>query len=373
MKLAYVANVRMPTEKAHGLQIMQMCRAFAAAGHEVTLVVPKRRNPIKEDVWAYYGFPATFRIETVPSLDLIRYAGWLGNLALWLSAAFFGRRARPVLKRLAPEVVYSRDPFAALWAPPGPKIVFEAHDYPRRDRWYLPIWKRYDRIVAVTKGLADRFARAGVPSAKLVVAHDAVDTARFASNGGRVEARRRLGLPEDGFIAAYAGSLYPHKGVDDLVEAVAKLKGEVETVVVGDGADLARVKAASERLGAPVRFDGHVPHARVRDYLQSADVAVLPNRGGSAYDERYTSPMKLFEYLAAGKAIVASDLPAMREALDDACAVFTPPQDPQALAAAILKLKREPALRERLERCAFERAKSHTWDARARQVLHGLP
>ncbi len=351
MRIAYVANVRIPTEKAHGLQIMQMCRAFAAAGHEVTLVVPKRKNPIRDDAWTYYGFAPTFTIETVPSLDFIRYAKHLGNAALWLSAFFFGRAARPVLKRLAPDIVYSRDPYAALWAPPGPKVVFEAHDYPRHDRWYLPVWKRYDRIVTVTKGLADRFSRAGVEASKLVVAHDAVDAARFASNGGRVEARRALKLPEDRFLVVYAGSLYPHKGADDLVEAAAKLKGEAEVVLIGGaGADMARVKALAERLGAPARFDGHVPHARVRDYLQAADVAVLPNRGGSDYDERYTSPMKLFEYLAAGKAIVASDLPAMREALDDSCAVFTPPRDPDALAGAILKLKREAALRERLER-----------------------
>jgi hypothetical protein len=95
MKIVYVANARLPTERAHGLQIMQMCDAFARAGHEVALVVPDRQNPITATPWEYYGLEPCFMIVRVPIFDFIPYDRRLGNAALWLSTLWFvcGRAA----------------------------------------------------------------------------------------------------------------------------------------------------------------------------------------------------------------------------------------------------------------------------------------
>src|SRR5688572_20984418 len=132
MKIAYVANVRMPTEKAHGLQIMHMCRAFTLGGHDVTLIVPKRKNWIEKSIWEFYDAEPIFKIVEVPIVDFIVWDKWLGNFALWLETLWFGKNGRRVIEELAPDVVYSRDPFSSAWTPRWIPHVFEAHTFPNR-------------------------------------------------------------------------------------------------------------------------------------------------------------------------------------------------------------------------------------------------
>jgi glycosyltransferase involved in cell wall biosynthesis len=374
MKIAYVANVRMPTEKAHGVQIMQMCRAFSQVGHEVTLVVPARRNTIEKTVWEFYGVEPSFQIVYVPIVDFITWDKWLGNLALWLETLWFGLAARRVVASLKPDVVYSRDPLSSAWVPSRFRRVFEAHDFPNRFLWlYRQLWRRCDRIVALTAGLRDRFASFGLPTDRLVVAHDAVDPERFECPETQAEAREALHLPQ-GFMAVYVGALYPQKGSLDLLEAARHVSSGVKIAIVGGTGELLeqfQTRAAELKL-TNVFLPGQVPHAGVALWLRAADVAVLPNRGGSDYAERYTSPMKLFEYLAAGLPVVTSDLPTVREVLQPDEAVFTPPEDPGALAERLNELSWSPAEVIRLEEVSRRLAQSHTWRSRAEFVLSGI-
>ena len=108
MKIAYVANVRMPTEKAHGLQIMHMCRAFTLGGHDVTLIVPKRKNWIEKSIWEFYDAEPIFKIVEVPIVDFIVLLFVVlsgGMLLVWLLRALL--RPRPP-RRLLTLVIEER-------------------------------------------------------------------------------------------------------------------------------------------------------------------------------------------------------------------------------------------------------------------------
>jgi len=183
-----------------------------------------------------------------------------------------------------------------------------------------------------------------------IVAPNGFDPAVFAM--ARHSTRMDLGLPE-GALALYAGSDNPEKGADVVRRAGRKLTTPGISIVL---------------IGTKEK---HIEHARVPDYLLAADMLLLPNtREGES--EHFTSPIKLFEYLAAGKAIIASDLPSIREILTDGDALFVPPGNSQALAEAIETLARDSELRARLARRSKELSISYTWSARVEHILNAI-
>ncbi|HEU0107000.1 MAG TPA: glycosyltransferase, partial [Vicinamibacteria bacterium] len=181
------------------------------------------------------------------------------------------------------------------------------------------------------------------------------------------------GLPDGEPEILYAGQLYPWKGVDVLVEAFAQVpRGRL--VILGGieaEADIARVRALVDRLGLGERVDmpGLVPQARVADALRRATVVAVPFLR-TAMTERHTSPLKAFEAMAAGRAIVASDLPSTREVLcHGQTAWLVPPGDAAALAAGLRHVLDDRALAESLARAAHAAAPAYGWPARALALL----
>jgi glycosyltransferase involved in cell wall biosynthesis len=163
--------------------------------------------------------------------------------------------------------------------------------------------------------------------------------------------------------------------VDVLLEAIARLPRARGLIVGGHSAepDLARTKSVAERLGITgrVTFTGLVEPAHVAQLLTQADVLVLPNPA-SAISTWYTSPLKLFEYMAAGRPIVSSDLPSVREILRDGVnALLVPPGDPVALASAIDRLLTNPELAARLAHAALDDVPKYSWERRA-ELLEAL-
>jgi glycosyltransferase involved in cell wall biosynthesis len=157
-----------------------------------------------------------------------------------------------------------------------------------------------------------------------------------------------------------------------VIEAVAALP-DVQGVIVGghEGEpDLARLKAFALELncGSRVTFSGLIPPPQVAAILTQADVLVLPNRA-SAISNEFTSPLKLFEYMASGRPIVSSDLPSLREVLRDGeNALLVQPGNPQALVAAIARIKDDAALGARLAERAREDVREFTWSRRAERL-----
>jgi glycosyltransferase involved in cell wall biosynthesis len=205
-----------------------------------------------------------------------------------------------------------------------------------------------------------------------MIAADAVDPARFSNLPGRLEARRETRLPEGSRIVCYAGHLYGWKGVRTLALASRHLpEGYLVCVVGGTEEDLVGFRRflKVEKLDR-VLAAGHVPPDRVPAYLAAADVLALPNSAGSETSARFTSPMKLFEYMAAGRPIVASRLPSLQEVLRDGeNALLVEPDDPVALARGLAAVAEDGEMARRLAETARAEVQGRTWDSRAKAIL----
>ncbi len=398
---AYVANTRFPSEKAQAFQIAQMVDAFGATGVEVELIHPARANLDgldAADPQAMYGLRGPVRRRALPVVDLVKLVTIdtpLLNRAPFPALAFGMQVASFAVVAVAHlavsrdcRVIYGRD-WAVLAAASavvrGRPVIWEAHDLPERGRsreWLRRALPRFAGIVAISKGLRTDLLAMGVPAGRVLVAPDAVAGERFADVPDRSSARRAIASAHPGIIGAdgtgelvvYTGHLYPWKGAHVLARASASLRarrpGARIAIVGGTPADVGSFRAfvASERLEG-VHVVGHVAPSEVPTWLAAADIAVLPNSGTSVIGSRYTSPLKLYEYLAAGCPIVASDVPAVREVVTDGeTAVLVRPDDPEALGDGIAGLLAVPVLAQRIGALGRLWVQGSTWDARATAI-----
>ena|GEM_PF-163660 len=397
---AYVANARFPSEKAQSLQIAQMVDAFGASGLVVELIHPARANTGSldaADAQAMYRLRAPLWRRALPVVDLVKLVTidtpWLNRaplpaLAFGVQAASFAVVAVAHLAVSPAQVIYGRD-WAVLGAASavarGRPVIWEAHDLPERAwsrEWLRRVLPRFAGIVAISKGLRTDLLAMGVPAGRVLVAPDAVAEHAFADVPDRLGARRAIASAHPGIVAAdgtgelvvYTGHLYRWKGVHVLARASATLRarrpGARIAIVGGTPADVRSFRAfiASERLEG-VHVVGHVAPAEVPTWLAAADIAVLPNSATSVIGARYTSPLKLYEYLAAGCPIVASDVPAIREVVTDGeTAALVRPDDPEALAEGIAGLLAVPVLAQRMGALGRNWVRGKTWDARAAAI-----
>ena len=365
MKLVYLSNARMPTEKAHGLQIMKTCEALARAGHEVELVIPRRRNHLTADPFEYYGIRSRFPIMTLSTVDLIRF-GRIGfliqELSFALSAIFaLQNDSRPV---------YSRDE-DLLWIMSFFRrrtVIWESH---------VGAWNRAARsvastakaIVVISQGLKDFYIEQGIPRDKITVIPSAIDLDDFAHPESKDASRRRLGLPVDAKIALYIGRLDGWKGSGTFLEASEHVDASIRFAVIGGSS--AEIAPFASRYPL-VAFLGSRPYTELPDNQSAADVLVVPNTGKDLISVRFTSPLKVVAHMASGRPIVASDLPSIRELLADDAALLVPPDDPEAFARAIEKVIADPVLAGKLAARAQEKVALHTWQMRADAIVRIL-
>ena len=207
-------------------------------------------------------------------------------------------------------------------------------------------------------------------------ASNGVNVTRFTSAPDRAAARTALGLPLEERLVVYTGGLYQGRGLEELITAIKGL--EAVLVVVGgtDESAATRLKSLAAEVGAVnVRFEGHRPPAEIPLYLSAADVLAMPYSrrtvapGGVTTD--YMSPIKMFEYMAAARPILATDLPVLHEVLRDGeNALLVPPDDAAALADGLRRLLTDSALADRIARQARCDVEAFTWDARAQAILN---
>jgi glycosyltransferase involved in cell wall biosynthesis len=374
MKLLYLAAIRLPTEKAHGLQIMKTCEAFAAAGAEVELMVPIRRNALTQDPFAYYDVKPEFKITKKASGDFIQY----GPLGFFLSLLSFSEAAHLTREFWDADVIYSRDAFVLLqYIFLGRSLVYEAHTAPTLISKFVA--RRAKRVVVISNGLRIAYEKAGVKKERIIVAPDAIDLAAFAPERASVEskdvARTRLGLPLEKKIVMYIGRLDGWKGVETLCEAAAFLPEDtIIGIIGGEPAQIEsfKKKYAQEIKSQKLLFLGYHAYKDLPNNQQAADVLVLPNTAKDLNSSRYTSPLKLFTYMASLRPIVASDLPSIREVLSDETAFFFTPDDAHSLAEKITEALVHPEIATSTSLKAAEVVKQYTWQSRAHSILNSI-
>lgn len=361
MRLLYAFPEPLPLERARGVQVAHTVAELARLGVEVELAyVP---NPPLHPL-AYYGVEAPAGLSLMP---LSRSLPW--PLARIHSNRLFLWRLQERIAAAPDALLFVRHlKLAALLLRDRPrrKLVYEAHEVFSDT---APVAKRAHQF-----DMENRVLR----TATLVIANSLPTAERLRQLYGEraIEVLSNgVDWPEHlpqkdwahaGSHIAYAGSFFAWKGVSDLVQAASELPGCSITLYGGDAAQLARERARAPAAGAQLEFRGHVPQQEVMRGLASACIAVLPNRDDP--DSRFTSPIKLFEYMAAGCAIVASDLPSLRAVLTEDEAVWVRPGDPASLADSIRSLVSDPERARRMGERAREKARGFTWRVRAERL-----
>lgn len=375
MKIIYLANIRLPSEKAHAIHIVKMCEALANQGNHVELIMAKRYNPDfkNQDVFNFYNLKRNFKIKKLLVIDILNlfsrgpYATWLINLSFALNSFFY------VLFHKS-DLIYSRDGLPLRFISLFKKnIIYEFHEYRIQDKkLYQKLSKKSKGLVVITQGLKELLIKDGINPEDILVAPDAVDINKFKIQNSKLKIQKKLNLPKDKKIVLSNGSLYKWKGVFALVQT-AKYNFDYLIVLIGGMQyDIDRLKKFIQENNLPqdkILILGHKPYKDIPDYLSMADVLVLPNSAKREMSLRYTSPLKMFEYMASQKPIVASDLPSIREILNEKNAVLVEPDNPQALAQGIQKVLQDKKLADEISKQAFEDVQRYTWKKRVEKIL----
>ena len=222
-QLVCIHNIRMPTEKAHGVQISKMCEAFAVAGASVSLLLPTRKNAIQTDVFSYYRVAQTFTVRFLKCVDAIAFFSRWPRLGFYGQALSFLWRLRQ--EEIPPQsVILTRNPEIAWWfGYRGYTVFFDAHRFSTRQQALLSfLLKRVTGIIANSRGTKEAFERAGCSA--VLAAPNAVDLSQFSVP--LFTDRKMFGLPL-GLIATYVGHLFGWKGVD-MVIAAARMASQTD-------------------------------------------------------------------------------------------------------------------------------------------------
>jgi len=365
MKIVYIANVRMPVEKAHGIQIMKMCEAFALAGLEIELILPWRFNPIKTNPFEYYGVKKNFKIRKIFSLDLIplripRICFWIQGLTFAISVFFY------LLFRKA-DIIYSRDSFPLYLLSFFKKnIILELHTLPNNFSLHKRVFKKSKAIITITQKLKGFLIEKGINRNKISVAADGVDLKDFNIKVTKAEVRKKLNLPLDKNIVMYIGLFDEWKGYNTLLQASNLF--DKKTLLVMIGGIKKQVRDLKEKY-PNVIFLGYLPYTDLSVNQKAADVLVIPNSAKMAISKYYTSPLKLFSYMTSKRPIVASDLPSLREVLNKNNAVLVKPDDPQELAQGIRRTLKNPDFSAKISMQAYQDVQKYSWQERVKNIL----
>lgn len=376
MKIFCISLADVPSDTANSIQVMKVCQALTQQDHQVTLLVPENeRSSIRwEDIAAHYGLSEQFEIFWLKT-----FSGRLGRrlfpwFAVWqalsLGAELF--YVWPV-QAAAAVLLLNRD------------VILEMHDLPTGQ--IGPLWFQLflrlqgrKRLLFITQALRRAFEERftpPLPDEQVVIGPNGVDLERFEGLPDPSSARRQLSLP-DRLTIACTGHLYAGRGTA-LFVSLAKLIPEANFIWVGGRSEDVQVwqtDASSWDL-KNITFTGFIPNQELPLYQAAADILLLPYQkeitgsSGKNTAEIYSS-MKMFEYMAVGRAIVASDTLVIREVLNEQNAVFCPAEEIEAWILALKDLLGDQDQRQRLGRQAVQDVQQYTWEKRVKNTLQNF-
>ncbi|MDI6448180.1 glycosyltransferase [Anaerobaca lacustris] len=366
MRIVYLSASSIPSRSANSIHVMRMCEALGKNGHETTLVGKQYDSRLTEDVYGYYGVERAFELALIPCRR-IKGVGVFVLPKLYLR-----------LRQYDPKevLIYARDVYGASVAiRMGFQVIYEAHGLPynrliRGLEASLFRHARLLRLVVISEALKALYVSRFDIADKIVVCHDAASVPSWSSNGDLPWPASR-----DTLQIGYTGHLHPGRGIDIIIECGKRLPQYDFHVIGGDDKDILHWR---QQASANLYFHGFVEPGLISSVCRHCDVLMMPYQTNLAlpYTQANTSgwmsPMKLFEYMASRRAIIASDLPVLREVLDERMAILVPPEDTDRWAEAIKRCE-DGQFRDNLAQNAYEAfLKDYTWEKRAQKALEGI-
>ncbi|GAB4538766.1 MAG: glycosyltransferase family 4 protein [Anaerolineales bacterium] len=378
MKIALITNSRIPSLTANSIQAMKVAQALIQLGHDLRLFAPAEMNPVaQETLCAHYGLRDIPPIEWIPSLKFFRRLD-------------FALRAQRAAERFGAELIYTWLPQSAVWAQARKfPVVLEMHADVAGNMgawWLRQVVQMNGRQLITTTNLAlkkvlERSIR--LPFPHHLVAPNGVELERYQDLPAPPEARQRLNLKEN-LTVGFTGHIYPGRGAELLFE-LAKNLPAVNFLWVGGTPELVefwRGKLSAAQMNN-VTMTGFISHEKIPLYQAASDILLMPYSksisASSGQDiAEVINPMKMFEYMAAGRAIVSADLDSIREILNEGNAVFCEPSSgvrdeelgTRNWAIAIESLLGDEPRRLALGRQARKDAERFTWIEREKRVMN---
>ncbi len=374
MKIAVITNSLIPSLTANSIQAMKVCDALTELGHDLRVFAPAgEKSATSEELLTHYGIRNMFPITWLPSFRPLKRLDFI-----WY--------AQSAARKFQADLIYTWLPQSAalgLWN--NYPVVLEMHADVTGNFgpwWLRQFWmsRGRKRMLVTTRALAralERSTRLQFPDEALQVAPNGANLDRYANLPNPAEARRQLNL-KAGLTAGFTGHFYAGRGMDLLFE-LARALPDVNFLWAGgtpDAVDKWRAKLSAVRA-SNVALTGFIENSRLPLYQAAADILLMPyDRAISASSGQdiaeVINPMKMFDYMAAGRAIVTADLPVIREVLDESRAVFCEPGNVEAWISAIKKLFADEKQRALLSINARKTIEKYTWLSRAQRALENF-
>lgn len=370
MRVLYLHHLPFPWGRAHDVHVIKTVYYLAASGIPTTLLAPLKRpyrNP--EILLKHYGLkapPQNLFFVPLPAFRLLRpFKLTVNRVYEWAARLYFHRHppgAEDLFLFSEPKLA----PMLRKLSPQNPRVL-EIHGL-RYFKTGSPLAEEKEALEGVslglvtTRALRDLIQKVYAPRVHLEHLPLASEVITEKPYAGR----------NDPPLLIYSGQVYPGQGVETLLEALARVPGVHLVVVGGREKDRARLQDLSRklRISERIRFTGHLPPSEVRAWLVRADILVLPAEATGKHP--FVAHQKLYEYFGAGRPILASDLPSIREEVRKEEALLFRPGDAEDLAQKIRTILRDQELARTLARRALLRAEEFDWPARTRKMLEIL-
>lgn len=374
--LLYVSLGNLPSKLASSIQVAKMSQALSQKVANFGLVTSgdllSAFRGMDAEFQNWYALNHKFKLIRIPVHLKVKYPfakNYVRQSYLKWAVLY------AYLK--SPTFVYTRsDGIVAPLLELGVPVLWERHDLlpeklpPDSFLRQALASKNLIGLITLSPQVAENYIKNGLSSDKVLIAHSGVDTSIYLPYRSKNTAREQLSLARDAKIILYGGHLYEHKGIGTILE-LARLMPECKFMLLGGWqADIERVKASCLEKGLHnVDLVGHVPQTELAIYLYAADILLLPTSKQWQLAET-TSPMKLFEYMAVKRPIVASALPNIMTVLRQGeNALLAEPDNSLSFKKAIEELLENPSLAQALAEKAFEEVEQFTWESRASTIL----
>lgn len=373
MRIGCITTSIIPSKTANSIQAVKVCHALKQIGHDIHLWVPEFQRAHWDKIAELYGITDQFEITWLPYAKRLKQYDFS-----WRSVRSAIRWRADVIYTWALQAAF----FANLQKVP---VAMEFHDFPMGfmgpKLFQMLMRLKTEKLImtttrALAKGIEERYDLRFDPD-NLQIAPNGTDPERYHDLPNPDKARKSLGL-KNGFTVGYTGHFYPGRGMNLLI-AIARSMPDVNFLWVGgQEKDIAPWQAELNAQSIHnVTITGFIPNTRLPMYQAAADILVMPygkkiegSSGGNI--ARVINPMKMFDYLSTGRAIIASNIPVFHEVLNDKIAVFCDPDNADEWASAIKNLSMNDNLRLTMQKTALEAAKSYSWKNRARASINKL-